>query len=53
MDQRKSNLILMIDATIRFRGKIYRLTIGNILKWLIPLIVIVSRLILWLRPDGS
>ena len=45
--------LLAIDLQIRIRTKLYRLQIRDALKWLIPVVVILTRVIAELRRATS
>mgnify|MGYP001568702136 CR=1 FL=1 len=45
MERKKLNPELIVDLRITYRGQVYSLAFGNVLKWLLPLAVIVAKLI--------
>ena len=45
MDKKKSDQELIVDVRIVYRGKVYSLAFGNVLKWLLPLAVVIAKLV--------
>ena len=45
--------ILTIDLKIRFQSRVYRVSLTQILRWLVPLIVVVVRVVSYTRHNSS
>lgn len=52
MVQNQSKPILVIDVKLHLRGRLYQLRLGDALKWLVPLLVVVVRVITAIRRDS-
>ena len=53
MVQNQSKPILVIDVRLHLRGRLYQLRLADALKWLVPLVVVIVRIIAALRRDGA
>lgn len=53
MDNKKSDNNLVVDVKIHYQGKVYNFAIGRVLRWLLPLAVVVIRLIAHMRDSGT
>jgi hypothetical protein len=45
--------ILTIDLKIRFQSRIYQISLSQVARWLVPLVVVVARLISHFRDNAS
>lgn len=53
MDKKNPTPELVVDLRITYRGKVYSLAFGNLLKWLLPLAVLLANLVARLREAPS
>lgn len=49
MVQNQSKPILVIDVRLHLRGRLYQLRLADALKWLVPLVVVIVRIVAALR----
>ena len=45
--------IFTIDLKIRFQSRVYQISLSQIARWVVPLVVVVARLISYLRDNAS
>lgn len=51
MFQNNTNPLLVIDLKIRYRKKIYKPNLTIIVKWIIPVVAIIARILIhFIRP---
>jgi hypothetical protein len=53
MNKKKLESNLTVDVKIHYQGKVYNFTLGRVLRWLLPLAVIVTKLISHLRESAT
>lgn len=53
MDKKAPDNQLIVDLTIHYQGKVYSLTLGRLVRWLVPLVIVVYRLVQHARDQAS
>lgn len=53
MDKKKSDHLLVVDVNIHYQGKVYNFAMGRLLRWLLPLAIVVIRLVAHMRETTS
>jgi hypothetical protein len=52
MNKKKLESNLTVDVKIHYQGKVYNFTLGRVLRWLLPLAVVVTKLISHFRDNS-
>ncbi len=50
MPQDQSKSLLTVDLEIRVNARVLTLRLGNLLRWIVPLVISVVKLVPYLRP---
>ena len=45
--------VLAIDLKIRFQSRVYRISLAQAARWIVPLAVLIARVISYLRSNSS
>lgn len=53
MKSKKTKPNIVVDVKIHFHGKTFKFTVGRVLRWLIPLTVVIVRIINYLNDNPT
>lgn len=45
--------VLTIDLKIRFKTRIYQINLTQVVRWIVPLVIVIARLISYFRDNAT